>query len=74
MNNEERLREITAVIDSQKESIRKVSVNDARWLIKRARILQRIVDAWIGIETHGTQEDALNFHSTVQDILDSEFR
>lgn len=74
MNNEERLQEIIAVVDSQKESTRKISVNDARWLIKRATVLQHIVDAWIGIESHGTQEDAMDFHSTVQDILDYEFR
>lgn len=74
MNNIERLREITAVVDSQKESTREMSVNDARWLIKRALILQRIIDAWLEIEMHGTQEDASDFYSTVHDILDSEFR
>lgn len=74
MNNEERLREIIAVVDSQKEITRKMSVNDARWLIKRARVLQFIIDEWIGIETHGTKEDAEDFYSTVQEILDYEFR
>lgn len=74
LNNEERLQEIIAVVDSQKESTRKMSVNDARWLIKRAKVLQHIIDAWIWIEAHGSQEDAIVFHSTVQEILDYEFR
>lgn len=74
MNNKERLQKIIAVIDSQKENVRKMSVNDAKWLTKRADILQEIIDAWIWIETKGTQEDATDFHTTVQDILDRQFR
>lgn len=74
MNNEERLLEITAVVNSQNESIRKMSVIDARWLIKRVGVLQFIIDEWIGIEAHGKKENAEGFYSRVQDILDSELR
>ncbi len=72
MDNRERLKEIIAVINSQKESTRKLSVNDAKWLVKRAGALQKIIDTWIAIEDHGTQEDALDFYTIVQNIFDRE--
>jgi len=39
------------------------------WLIWRAETLQEIIDAWIDIEGHGTEEEADDFYTTVQNIL-----
>lgn len=50
MNNEERLQEIISVVDSQKESIRKMSVNDARWLIKQVQKVKVLESKVKGLE------------------------
>ncbi|GIP63340.1 hypothetical protein J32TS6_18950 [Virgibacillus pantothenticus] len=42
MTDKERLEEIKKVIESQKESVRKLSVNDAKWLIQEAKEKQRL--------------------------------
>ena len=42
---------------------------DYDWLVEQAKTLQKITDTWIAIETNGTEKDAGNFYTTVQDIL-----
>lgn len=41
MSDEQRLKEIIAVVGSQKENIRKLSVNDALWLIEQSKKAER---------------------------------
>lgn len=43
--------------------------DDYRWLMQNSEALSKIADEWIRIETDGTKEDADDFYSFVQDVL-----
>ncbi len=58
--NAERLREIVCVIDSQVESVRKLSVNDMRWLIHQAELAEKLTkleEAKFRFYNNGFEED-----------------
>lgn len=64
-----RLEEIKRVVESQKEAVRKLSHNDLNWLIQQADTLCKIAESWIDIEANGSEADAVDFYTVVQDIL-----
>lgn len=45
-----------------------------QWLISKSRLLEKIANSWIGIETNERVEDANNFFTIVQDILSGDER
>lgn len=46
-----------------------ISQSDFRWLAENAEALSKIADEWMRIEYRGTKEEADDFYSYVQDVL-----